>query len=486
MNRLFKMKRIFLSIAILLCISSTTLASATDTLKFGVLGKIIIYKPVSVANAVVLFVSGESGWNRNMSEIAKNLVSQGAIVAGIDIRQYFKRLKTKSLKCYYPAGELEELSMFLQKKYKLSQYHKPILLGYSSGATLVYGALAQAPANTFKGAIALAFNPEIKLNKLLCAGSGLKQHTVKNGKSVYLDASEKLTAPFILLQGAKDRDYTLAVSQSFIKSVNTGQLIELPNVGHELTFSTSWLPQFNDSYKKILTAPSFTEQKTTQNALLQSQKLVPLAGDFPVIAIPAAIRDTLPMVFLISGDGGWTSFDNSLGEAFAAKGMPVVGLDAQKYFWNAKTPDETALAVSKALQHFMQQWNKKKFILAGYSFGACVAPFIADRLPAALKESITGVYSLSPDETADFEIHISDMLDFGTADDSYNVPNEIRKIRYMHPVCIFGIEESATTRSHFGEAGAKIITVPGNHHYNDNPSAAAEAILNETRRNHAN
>ena len=188
------------------------------------------------------------------------------------------------------------------------------------------------------------------------------------------------------------------------------------------------------------------------------------------------------MVFLISGDGGWTSFDNSLAESLAAKGMPVAGLDAQKYFWNAKTPDETAVAVTKAIQHFMQQWNKKKFILAGYSFGACVIPFIADRLPASLKESLTGVFSLSPDEIADFEIHISDMLDLGTSNDKFKVTDEIRKIIQLHPVCIFGIEESAAIRAQFSKAGAKIITVPGNHHYNDNPAAAAEAILNEQKR----
>jgi len=72
------------------------------------------------------------------------------------------------------------------------------------------------------------------------------------------------------------------------------------------------------------------------------------------------------------------------------------------------------------------------------------------------------------------------MLDLGTSDANYKVTDEIKRIRQLHPVCIFGIEESAATRVHFSEAGAKIITVPGNHHYNDNPSAAANAIVNET------
>jgi type IV secretory pathway VirJ component len=479
MNRL-TLKKIYYVLVFLMIISSIARASATDTLKYSVFGKVIVYKPATGANAVVLFISGENGWNKGEADMARQIVSQGAIVVGIDCRNYFKRLKNQSLKCYYPAGDLEELSMFLQKKYKLSQYFKPILIGYSSGASMVYGALAQAPANTFKGALSLAFTPAIKSNKPLCAGSGLKQHKMKDGSSNYLEASDKLTAPFLILHGSNDKVYPLAESQQFIKGVNTGQLIELPNMGHDFEASSTWLPQFTQAYKKIMAAPSFAEQKAAQNAPVQSQKLEPLPADFPVIAIPTAIKDTLPMVFFISGDGGWTSFDNSLAEALAAKGMPVAGLDAQKYFWNAKTPAETAVAVSKAVQHYMQQWNKKKFILAGYSFGACVVPFIANLLPAQLKESMDGVYSLSPDETADFEIHISDMLNLGTSDANYKVTDEIKRIRQLHPVCIFGIEESAATRAHFGEAGAKIITVPGNHHYNDNPSVAAGAIINES------
>ncbi len=479
MDEIPVIKKIAGSLIVLILFGSIAHASNIDTLKYGTFGKVIIYKPSSSVNSVVLFISGGKGWNKNDQEISKSLVAQGAIVAGIDNRHYLKRLKTIAQKCFYPAGDLEELSMYLQKKYKLSQYFKPILVGLSSGSTLAYGALAQAPANTFKGVLALAFKPEIKLYKPLCSGSGLKQHAAKNSNSTSLEASGNLTAPFVVLYGAKNPDYPQAAMEQFMKNVNTGQLIELPGVDPGFVVSSAWLPRFIDAYKKILVSPGFAEQKAAQNALLQSQKLKPLGGDFPVIVIPAAARDTLPMVFLISGDGGWTSFDNSLGEAFAAKGMPVAGLDAQKYFWNAKTPDETTIAVSKAIQYYMQQWNKKKFALAGYSFGACVVPFIASRLSTDLKKSCVGVYSLSPDETADFEIHISDMLNFGTADDKYNVPAEIRRIKQLHTVCVFGIEESTSTRSHFSATGAKIITVPGNHHYNDNPSSATDAILKE-------
>ena len=475
------MKKVLFCSTILIIFLYHSFASSIDSLTFGSFGKVYVYKPVKVPNALVLFVSGDGGWNKGVVDMAKNIVAQGALVAGIDIQRYFGRIKKLNSKCYYPASDFEQLSIMLQKKYKFKQYQKPILIGYSSGATLVYGILVQAPANTFKGAISLGFCPDIEINKPLCTGSGLKHHVIKEGISYYLEATDKLTAPFIVLQGMIDQVCSYASTQKYMENVKKGELVTLPKVGHGFSVTAHWLPQFIEAYKKIFQTPSYTEQKTAQNSLLQSQHLDPLPGDFPVTLIPTSITDSLPIVFMISGDGGWTSFDQAMAESFAEKGMPVVGLDAQKYFWEPKTPDETASDVEKAVEHYLRQWNKKEFILAGYSFGACIVPYIASRLPVSLKKSLKGVFSLSPGETADFEIHISDMLNLGNSDDTLNVIDEIKKIKSFNPVCIFGEEEDEDSRQPFTESGVKILIIPGDHHYNGNSAGVTEAILNEIK-----
>ncbi|MEP6803960.1 MAG: AcvB/VirJ family lysyl-phosphatidylglycerol hydrolase, partial [Flavobacterium sp.] len=145
------MKKNIIFLLTVFVFSTNAFAFATDTIKVGAFGKVTIYKPKTTANAFVLFISGDGGWNSGVIEMAKNIADQGALVAGIDIQHYFKEIKKEKSKCYYPAGDFEELSMILQKKLNLKQYFKPILIGYSSGATLVYGMLAQAPANTFSG-----------------------------------------------------------------------------------------------------------------------------------------------------------------------------------------------------------------------------------------------------------------------------------------------------------------------------------------------
>ncbi|WP_264526327.1 AcvB/VirJ family lysyl-phosphatidylglycerol hydrolase [Flavobacterium sp. N502536] len=462
--------------------STPAFAVTADTIRVGAFGKVTIYKPKTVPTAVVLFVSGDGGWNSGVVEMAKNIADQGAVVAGIDIQHYFKEIKKQKAKCYYPAGDFEELSLLLQKKIRIKQYLKPILAGYSSGATLVYGMLAQAPANTFSGAIALGFCPDIETDRTLCDGSGLTSHVLKEGKAYFLEKTEKLSAPFIVLQGTTDQVCNYADTKKYMEGMKQGKLITLPKVGHGFSVTKNWLPQFTAAFKEILNTPTYSEQKAQQNQLLKEQQLKPLPFEMPLTLIPTKNKDeALPVAFLISGDGGWTSFDQSVGEALAEKGIAVIGLDAQKYFWNAKTPSETSEAIGKAVEHYLQQWNKKTFILAGYSFGASVIPFAAGNFPEALKEKLKGLYLLSPDVKADFEIHIADMLSMESAKDTYDVISEIKKVKSYNPVCFFGDEEDAATRNRFSESGIKTIELPGSHHYNNDYNKIAESILKEIK-----
>jgi len=439
-----------------------------------------VYLPVEAPKSVVLFVSDEDGWNRNTSDIAKSIVLQGALVVGIDYKNYIRNVNSHSRSCYYPAADFEALSLLVQKKYNVRKYVKPILIGNGSGSAFVYGILSQAPGNTFKGAIALGFNPEFDSSKPLCNGTGLASYASKKSKVYYLEPCKKLSEPFIILKGEKDKTFPIAEIQNYIKEIPMCQLITLPKVGNTFKVHRNWIPQFITAYNSVLNTPSFAAQKASNNTLLQSQHIVPLPGNMPITLIPSVLKDTLPLAFLISGDGGWTSFDQNLGEALAEKGISVIGLDAQSYFWDEKNPDITTAEISKAVEHFMQQWNKKTYILVGYSFGASVIPFVTNRLSASLKESLKGEYSLSPDEKADFEIHISDMLSIDNSENNYDVLSEIKKIKSQKPVCIFGQEEEQETTNKFVKTGVKVLVVPGSHHYNNDFKGIAELIVKHT------
>jgi type IV secretory pathway VirJ component len=179
----------------------------------------------------------------------------------------------------------------------------------------------------------------------------------------------------------------------------------------------------------------------------------------------------------MSGDGGWTSFDEGVSESLAKKGIPVVGIDSQKYFWEARTPDETAAELVKVLHHYLAAWNKKSFVLCGYSFGADVVPFIITRLPDDIKFMMKSAVLMSPDPNADFEIHVADMLSFGSSDDKYNVLAEVKKSSSDHILCIFGKDEESETATRFKNAGAGIRLLSGGHHYNNDFNTITNEII---------
>ena len=94
------------------------------------------------------------------------------------------------------------------------------------------------------------------------------------------------------------------------------------------------------------------------------------------------------LAVVISGDGGWAKFDRQIGETFAARGIPAVGLNSLQYFWNARTPEQAAADLARIVRHYFLSWNTSELWLVGYSRGADVLPFMVSRLPADLKARV--------------------------------------------------------------------------------------------------
>ena len=121
----------------------------TSKFKFGAFGEIIVYTKSAEAQSLILFASGDGGWNQGVVDMAKSITDEKTAVAGFSTVTYLKN-SDGGKKCLYPAGDLELLSKYLQKKLNFKSYDHPVIVGYSSGATLVYSSLAQAPEGTFQ------------------------------------------------------------------------------------------------------------------------------------------------------------------------------------------------------------------------------------------------------------------------------------------------------------------------------------------------
>ena len=459
-------KRILITFVLLLFAGSAF--CSVDSLYYPVFGKIKIYKPAGKPESVILFVSGDGGWNKGVVSMAEMFAGEmNALVVGINIRTYFKYLNRSKAACLYPASDFEELSKFIQHKYQFSKYINPVLIGYSSGATLVYGALAQAPGNTFKGAIGLGFCSDLDVNKLMCKGSGLQSEILKPGVSIDLKPSKNLENPFIALQGEIDQVCGYQQVVSFVNQASNAEVVLLPKVGHGFSVPKNWMPQLKDAFKRINI--HFEKKIATASPKLDSSALVkpPELMELP-LHITVSPQDTaMPLAFMISGDGGWTGFDQQIADELVLRKIPAIGLDALQYFWSQKLPEKIAADISPVIQYYLNLWGRKKFILVGYSFGADVSPFIVAKLNSKVLPKLKAVVLLSPSESTDFEIHIADMLDIGDSDEEYNVVDAIKKILGIKTLCVFGKDEETSIPQLVKNQNVYFLTLTGGHHFSD-------------------
>ena len=132
-----------------LILSSSLAYGVEEKLLFSRFGTVTVYSAVPHPSQVVLFISGDGGWNLGVVDMARTLASLDALVVGVDIVHYVRELGKANEKCSYPAADFELLSKFVQKKFNYKDYITPILVGYSSGATLAYATDSTGPSDDF-------------------------------------------------------------------------------------------------------------------------------------------------------------------------------------------------------------------------------------------------------------------------------------------------------------------------------------------------
>ncbi len=187
-------------------------------------------------------------------------------------------------------------------------------------------------------------------------------------------------------------------------------------------------------------------------------------------------KASAPLVFYISGDGGFNKFSTDLCTEINAAGYPVTALNARSYFWNEKPPEQATADISHYLEKELALKNYQNIVFVGYSFGADVMPFIVNKLPAVLKEKLKSVVLISFSAFTDFEVHLFDF--FG--DNSKNSKEVLSAINLMNVpkgAIIFGADESGFDPNRVKLKNWAIITLPGGHHYDDNTSEVASVVM---------
>jgi type IV secretory pathway VirJ component len=461
------MKRIVLFFLAILIHATGILHADEQSASFGRFGTVTLYRESPNPPHIVLFISGDGGWNLGVVDMAKELSSLDALVIGIDITHYLKELEKSDEKCSYPAGDFEELSKFVQKRLNYPDYVTPILVGYSSGATLVYTALVQAPPNTFRGAISLGFCPDLPLTKPLCRGSGLEWGPGPKGKGYSFLPADNLRVPWIAFQGTIDQVCNASATEAYVKRVRGGEIVLLPKVGHGFSVPKNWLPQFRQSFSQVV------ERKETDLKLPSVAEL----KDLPLVEVPSNRPDKDVMAVHISGDGGWGVTDSGLGNMLAEHGIPVVGLNSLRYFWKRRTPESAAKDLGRILEYYLAKWKKDRAILIGYSMGADVLPFMLNRLPEGILSKVQTVILLGPGHAVDFEFHLTNWIGESGGKNALPVIPEVDKIKGKKILCFYGSDDQDAICNSLRPGLAESITLKGGHRIGTNFESIADAIL---------
>jgi type IV secretory pathway VirJ component len=438
-------------------------------------GTLTVYIPESPPRSVAIFLSGDGGWELGVIGMARALTAMGAVVIGADIRHYLGSLRRAAHPpdgaqillqptppCQMIAADFEALSHQVQKEIGLTEYQVPVLIGYSSGATVVYATLVQSPPGTFAGALSLGFCADQDFGgAALCPGAGL--HYTHNAQHEWLlQPATNLRQPWIALQGQQDQVCSAHALDEFAAHTAGAQVVKLPLVGHGFGVERNWMPQFRDAYARLTTRAPAPPQPP------------PDIQDLPVTEVHAS-GESDEFALLLTGDGGWAGLDQELATRLAASGVPTVGLNSLKYFWTERTPQATARDVARVLHHYFAAWNKQRVLLIGYSFGADVLPFVVNRLPPELRERVASVSLLGIDANASFEVRIADWV--ANVGDGPPTAPELAALTHVPVLCLYGEGESDSICPRLSGAGIAREQIGKGHHFSGEYARLADRIL---------
>jgi type IV secretory pathway VirJ component len=413
-----------------------------------------IARPSGSPEGVVFLFSGLDGYTQRDAQTARAVVSNGALVVGIDLKKSFAKVGSGK-GCVYFVSDVEKISQLVQRSSGAQTYLTPIIAGAGAGGSMVMALAAQSPLATIAQAVAVDPAAELPLERELCSGAPHRLAADDKGWVYDLQAGQ-LPEPVTVVETpaadpAEEAHVSDLVAQGFaitrVASADAEARAMATALGHALAQSAS---------------PAGEE-----------------LGDLPLAVLPAeATHDTMAIV--LSGDGGWRDIDRQLGETLAQAGVPTVGVDSLRYFWTRKPPKTIAADLTRIIDHFARAWNVHHVALIGYSFGADALPAAYDLLPPRERERVKLVSLLALSRWAEFEFDVSGWLGMD-GDSSHPTLPDVAKIPAGILQCVYGADDDDSVCGELAGSGAEVIRTDGGHHFDEDYDALAGRIIARLR-----
>jgi len=184
-----------------------------------------------------------------------------------------------------------------------------------------------------------------------------------------------------------------------------------------------------------------------------------------------------PIIFYISGDGGFNTFSKTFSQELHRYGYDVFALNTKKYFWKKKTPLQASQDTENYLKELTKNRKNKKIIIIGYSYGADVAPFIYNRFDAEFQKNIQDLIIIGPSKVNDFEIHVEEYIT-GEPEYGYSVLHEINQLKNVpFTLVVSDLEYKYFPINDITLKDYQFLHLKGNHHFGGNTKMLADSIL---------
>ena len=197
--------------------------------------------------------------------------------------------------------------------------------------------------------------------------------------------------------------------------------------------------------------------------------------DFPVT--DWNLNSDKPVIFYISGDGGFNNFSKTFSQELHRYGYDVFVLNTKKYFWTKKTPLQASQETENYLKQITKNRNNKKIIIIGYSYGADVAPFIYNRFDSDFQKNIQDLMIIGPSRVNDFEIHVEEYI-MGEQEYGYSVVHEMNQVKNVaFTLVISDLEYKYFPFNEITLKDYQFLHLSGNHHFGGNTKMLADSIV---------
>jgi type IV secretory pathway VirJ component len=408
-------------------------------------------------DGLVILISDNQGWDAAATALAQHLAGQGNAVIGLELPVYRAALAHEDHECTLVTRDLETTARDIEETLPFSQYRPPVIVGIGAGAGIAYAAAAQVMPNTFTAAIGLRFDPTFDVGHKMClpleptpAGAPLRYGPVANRDTIWFLAP---TAPFFFTPSA-----AFAAPDGGLEPFVAG----MPTA-HPIMDKTDDVAVVDAAMGEIA---KFGKAESSVDGL-------------PIVELPptAGQAGQHPLVVFYSGDGGWRDIDKKIGGYLSDQGYFVVGIDSLRYFWRKKEPEAMAADLDRLIRHYAKQAQGNGILLAGYSFGADIIPFMVNRLAPDTRAQLRLVSLLGVSHHASFEIRLADIVGGTNTDGPPTLP-ELLRMKGIPIQCVFGEEEHDSVCSQ-PELDALVTRVEmnGGHHFDGDYRHTADLII---------